>query len=1439
MVRSSKKIAQAWLALIAALAMVVTGLAPAMADPVLQEDPQVDPALRTGLSTDTAAASCWEIKQLHPTSPDGAYWLLTPQMTGPQQFWCDMTTDGGGWVRIGSGREQWTTMYDGKGDASLLLQQNPPLTQAIQLGSSTVDTLLDGRRVDALQDRIRVRRAADASGSTWQEVRFQIVNRDRWVWTMGAEHRISSWSFGTTNGTGGQTNSFGTGQGTSRLNGSIQTNQGYRWGYAYGTQITGTTSASTYLWASTNNGGSAFPYSEVYLRPRLMSADLVFPSIADSGTAKIENKLVANSVAQVNPWGVNGTRGSTGTEGNVEVQALEQIGNVMYVGGNFRWVQRDANGTGRVEQSYLAAFNATTGEFIPGFTPTFNEQVRALEALPNGTLAVAGDFTQMNGQAVQGLGALNANTGATAANWGVRIENGSSPGNVRVQSLDYSGDYLYLGGSFTHLSRTDGGGRVYARNAGRINVNTGVPNLWNPEFNGTVLDVATSEDGSTTYFSGFFGKSKTEDAFRAAAVLTQTGAPLDPVAWNPVWSNSNKNYQRTIDQAGDRVWVGGSEHSLFDFSTSTFERLGGTITKRGGDFQGMDIRGDRLYAGCHCNQWAYQDAYAWSNVGTGWSQADAIGWIGQWDAKTGRYVPEFTPEFSTRLGSAIWAVKIADDGTVWAGGDVTTGRTTSGSRWLGGFIRWAPRDVTAPNTPTNFRVNSQNASQVTLAWNASPGGGVSGYQVLRDDRVVGTTNGGLNLTVPKGGENRFFVRAIDAAGNVSASTSVIATGDGNPAPVPVISYEAAGLTVAFDGSGSTDDGEIVRYLWNFGDGTTSEDPVVTHTYATTGTFQVRLTVEDELGAFRTVEESVEVTIPAPTDAYGATIMEDNPYLYWRLDEATGSLTQDYSLNSRPGVYQGNVTRAVDGALTDNPNKAAGFDGSSGQVVGAAGTQVSNPLTFSTEVWFRSTSTVGGKLIGLGNASTGLSNNYDRHVFLRNDGRLTFGVYTGAENTVISPAAYNDGAWHHVVATQGSGGMALYVDGQLVGTNPQTQAENYTGYWRVGGDRVWSGASSNYLNGQLDEAAVYSVALSAERVQAHYLAGVQELPPNELPTADFSFDVSGLAVSVDASESFDPEGDPLTYAWDFGDGTFGEGVTAAHTYGSAGEFDITLTVTDTREGSDQFSQSVSVAPLPNQAPTASFTVVADELVVAFDASSSTDPDGVIDSYEWDFGDGTSGEGVSADHTYLAEGTYVVKLTVTDGEGATGTDEQTISVSESNDPVTETVIARDGSWAWYYGAAAPAANWNTVGADLSGWELGAAPLGFGFAGVATNIDIDGPTSDRPRASYYVHEIEIEDADRVVSLVLDTIADDGVMVHVNGVEVARHNMHEGTITHMTYAPTARRRAVALNDPVVINVPVDLLVDGTNVVAVQTHLNYRNTPDMSFDLDAVLVTN
>jgi hypothetical protein len=112
--------------------------------------------------------------------------------------------------------------------------------------------------------------------------------------------------------------------------------------------------------------------------------------------------------------------------------------------------------------------------------------------------------------------------------------------------------------------------------------------------------------------------------------------------------------------------------------------------------------------------------------------------------------------------------------------------------------------------------------------------------------------------------------------------------------------------------------------------------------------------------------------------------------------------------------------------------------------------------------------------------------------MTNSGQLVFGVYPGQVVTVTSPNAYKDNVWHHVVATLGSGGMALYVDGALVASSTAaTTAQGYAGYWRIGGDNLngWPNKPTNAaFKGSVDEVAVYPTALTAAQVANHYNLG---------------------------------------------------------------------------------------------------------------------------------------------------------------------------------------------------------------------------------------------------------------------------------------------------------------------------------------------------------------
>ncbi|HUR61129.1 MAG TPA: PKD domain-containing protein [Candidatus Thermoplasmatota archaeon] len=152
-------------------------------------------------------------------------------------------------------------------------------------------------------------------------------------------------------------------------------------------------------------------------------------------------------------------------------------------------------------------------------------------------------------------------------------------------------------------------------------------------------------------------------------------------------------------------------------------------------------------------------------------------------------------------------------------------------------------------------------------------------------------------------------------------------------------------------------------------------------------------------------------------------------------------------------------------------------------------------------------------------------------------------------------------------------------------------------------------------------------------------------PNAPPVAAFTATADGLTVRLDATTSADPDGDAVSQAWTFGDGTTGTGATATHAYAQAGTYDVVLTVSDGQLTAST-TQAVAVVR-PNAAPTAAFEATASGLSVAVDASGSVDPDGDALSYAWAFSDGATATGATATHAYAQAGTYDVALTVSDG------------------------------------------------------------------------------------------------------------------------------------------------------------------------------------------------
>ena len=206
------------------------------------------------------------------------------------------------------------------------------------------------------------------------------------------------------------------------------------------------------------------------------------------------------------------------------------------------------------------------------------------------------------------------------------------------------------------------------------------------------------------------------------------------------------------------------------------------------------------------------------------------------------------------------------------------------------------------------------------------------------------------------------------------------------------------------------------------------------------------------------------------------------------------------------------------------------------------------------------------------------------------------------------------------------------------------------------------------------------------------------------------------MTFDGTGSSHSDGEDLFYAWNFGDGSFGQGAIVEHVYAEPGEYDVELCVypltsDDGRtwgDGEEEccFATAV-ISAAPNVAPDCDagedfFGFVGDE--VPFDGSGSTDSDGEIVSWDWDFGDGTTGSGEMTSHIYMPAPAqagggygygyeYTVTLTVTDDDGAASS-------------CTTMVYLEDD----YYGGEPPVCN-----------------AGFGYKAFAfDNITFDGSNS-----------------------------------------------------------------------------------------------------------------
>ena len=248
------------------------------------------------------------------------------------------------------------------------------------------------------------------------------------------------------------------------------------------------------------------------------------------------------------------------------------------------------------------------------------------------------------------------------------------------------------------------------------------------------------------------------------------------------------------------------------------------------------------------------------------------------------------------------------------------------------------------------------------------------------------------------------------------------------------------------------------------------------------------------------------------------------------------------------------------------------------------------------------------------------------------------------------------------ASKLSGAAPLTVTFTSQATDPDGDALSL--HWDIAGTDTADGVAA--LTHTFTEPGTYGVSLVATDPDGEwhqavkwitvYPDGVDPGGANKPPVAVFTpqlVDDTGPITQTFKSNSFDPDGDPITETWYFGDGTSATGSTVTKTFPPGYIMSVLLVVSDgtlTGQAAGEVTSRDSGGPPPGNPPTAAFTADpasgTSPLEVHF-ASTSSDPDGDAITETWYFGDGDTGTGSAATHTYAAAGTYTATLVVSDG------------------------------------------------------------------------------------------------------------------------------------------------------------------------------------------------
>jgi len=505
-------------------------------------------------------------------------------------------------------------------------------------------------------------------------------------------------------------------------------------------------------------------------------------------------------------------------------------------------------------------------------------------------------------------------------------------------------------------------------------------------------------------------------------------------------------------------------------------------------------------------------------------------------------------------------------------------------------------------------------------------------------------------------------------------------------------------------------GSDVSFYWDFGDGTTSTDPVVTHTYAQSGHYVVNLSVTDNSGfecSTSVTSRNIRANIPPKAsfvskdracvnesiafDASTSYAESDKTLTYsWNFGDGTIRREGPHILKSYPKGGNYKVSLTVDdrsGAscsthtaekvihINEPPVAQAGEDvilkcaGDSQDMVvhfdASATKDVNNDAL--TYIWD----------FGNGQREKGIRVSYRYDKTGHYDVRLIV-----SDNTDLSCKTDVD----FVTVKLDQAPRADAGDDITVCANEEIAFDGSGSYVHKEGTALaqWvfgDGSSSRglYTTHRYNRPGTYQAVLTLENklnAMCPVSRDTRVITVNSPPVVNIRSVSSGCVgkeIFFDASSAMDPDGDNLVYHWNFGDGTTAQdGTKVSHTYSQGGNYRVSLIADDGRKTACSTATAgihirINTPPIADAGENLSCCV---DKEAAFVASASSDPDNDQLTYFWDFGDGSRAQGETVTHAYSQSGSYNVSLTVDDRSGSAcnqSTDSFTAVVKESPLPI----------------------------------------------------------------------------------------------------------------------------------------------------------------------------